>query len=362
MRIDPWGSELAVDLGKLFEEFGLKGIDEGIKKRLGADSRLIARELLIAHRDLELFLAAAEKGKEIAVMSGIKPSGDFHLGSKLTADELIFYQKKFGAKVFYAIADLEAYADNGLSLEESKKNAISNVADLLALGLDAKNAYIYRQSQERRVMAAAHIYGARTTMATLKAIYGERSPALYMSVLLQVGDILLPQHKDFGGPKQVLVPVGLDQDPHMRFARDIAFKEGLMLPASTYHVQMKSLKGETKMSKRDPMGMLTLSDDEETAAKKLKSVFTGGRNTAEEQHKLGGEIQKCVFYEICKYHFIEDEKKLSQMKQECVSGKLLCGECKAKHITEILGWLKTHQAKKKKMMKKAQEIVEAGEK
>jgi len=52
----------------------------------------------------------------------------------------------------YAIADLEAYADNKIPLSESYKIAVSNVMDLLALGLDPKRVYVYRQSEEIQVL------------------------------------------------------------------------------------------------------------------------------------------------------------------------------------------------------------------
>ena len=271
-KIDPWASEQSFDYSKLFEEFGMSKITPDISRKLSF--RLSSAGILFAHRELDLWLRDASEGKPVAAMSGIKPSSEFHLGSKLTADELIFFQKKFKAKVFYAIADLEAYADNGLSLEETHETAVSNVADLLALGLDEKNAHIYKQSQERRVMNMAYLFSRRATPSMLKAIYGERNYSLYFAALTQVGDILLPQHKDFGGPKRVVVPVGVDQDPHIRFARDIAFKEKLVLPGATYHRIMRSLKGESKMSKRDPSSTLLLSDSPETAQKKLMAAFS----------------------------------------------------------------------------------------
>jgi tryptophanyl-tRNA synthetase len=46
-----------------------------------------------------------DKNKPYAVMSGIKPDGSFHLGNKMTADDMVYFQslsKK--AEVFYAIA------------------------------------------------------------------------------------------------------------------------------------------------------------------------------------------------------------------------------------------------------------------
>jgi len=358
-KIDPWASEQSIDYSKLFEEFGMSRMDDSLVRKLSF--RLAERGILFAHRDLDLWLTDAEEGKEVAVMSGIKPSSEFHLGSKLTAEEIIFFQKKFKAKVFYAIADLEAYADNGLTLEETHETAVSNVADLLALGLDEKNAHIYKQSQERRVMQMAYVFSKRATPATLRALYGERNYSLYFAALTQVGDILLPQHKDFGGPKRVIVPVGVDQDPHIRLARDIAFKEKLVLPGATYHLIMRSLKGESKMSKRDPGSTLSLSDPPEVAKKKLSSVFTGGRTTAEEQKRDGGEIAKCVLFDLMRYHFVDDEKTLAKMSADCKSGAVLCGECKARYIKYALDWLSAHQEKKKKMLPKARKLLEDAE-
>ncbi len=355
-KIDPWASEQSFDYSKLFEEFGMSKITPDISRKLSF--RLSSAGILFAHRELDLWLRDASEGKPVAAMSGIKPSSEFHLGSKLTADELIFFQKKFKAKVFYAIADLEAYADNGLSLEETHETAVSNVADLLALGLDEKNAHIYKQSQERRVMNMAYLFSRRATPSMLKAIYGERNYSLYFAALTQVGDILLPQHKDFGGPKRVVVPVGVDQDPHIRFARDIAFKEKLVLPGATYHRIMRSLKGESKMSKRDPSSTLLLSDSPETAQKKLMAAFSGGRSTAEEQRRLGGEIEKDMLYEVMRFHFADDGKILQEMRLDMETGRLLTGEYKQKYVPVIINWLKSHQEKKRKLLDKARKILE----
>ncbi len=356
---NPWGSELP-EYGKLFSEFGMSRLEGPKFESLMPKHRLFRRGLIFAHRDLDKFVDANRQKKQIAVMSGIKPSSEFHLGSKMTAEELIFFQKEFGAKVFYCIADLEANADNGISLEESHNTAVSNVADLLALGLDAKNAYIYKQSQERRVTNMAFVLAKRVTPATLRAIYGEREMALYMSALIQVGDILLPQHEEFGGQKQVLVPIGADQDPHIRLTRDIAVKLGLIPPAATYHKFMRALNGEEKMSKRDPMGVLNLSDTIEVAKKKIMGTFTGGRTTAEEQKRLGGMIDKCVIYDLAVFHFLEKDEELLEMKRRCLKGEILCGADKSWLWERIEAYLVKHQGKREKMLPKAEKILEGG--
>ncbi|MCX8196758.1 MAG: tryptophan--tRNA ligase [Candidatus Micrarchaeota archaeon] len=354
-KIDPWSSTQAFDYLRLFEQFGLSHISDELSAK--ANFHLIRRQVIFAHRDFDLWLKDALEGKPVAVMSGIKPSSEFHLGSKLTADEMIFFQKKFGAHVFYSIADLEAFADNNLSLEESFSFAVSNLADFLALGLDPKKSFVYLQSQEKRVMNMAYIFSKRATPALLTALYGQRNYSLYFAALTQVGDILLPQHRDFGGPKRTLVPVGIDQDPHIRFARDIAFKEKLLAPSAIYHKLMRGLRGEAKMSKRDASSVLSLSDSQEEAKRKLASTLTGGRATAEEQRKLGGQIENCVFYEIMRYHFLLDEHELEKMRQDCVSGAVLCGDCKACYSKKVLEWLAKHQEKKKKMLPLAKKLL-----
>jgi len=362
-KIDPWGNELLADYAKLFTEFGMKYVDEPILEKIKGKNRLFRRGIVFAHRDFDKFLAAHAKKEPVAAMSGIKPSSEFHFGSKLTAEELVFLQKEFGAKVFYAVANLEAYADNGLSLEESRKNAINNVADLLALGLDPGNAYIYEQSEQKSVMNLAYLFARRTTTATLQALYGDRNIGLYFSTLTQAGDILLPQMREFGGPKEVVVPVGIDQDPHIRLTRDLAAKfhgeYGFRLPGATYHKFMRSLNGEWKMSKRDPMSMLSMGDEPELAYKKVMNALTGGRATLEEQRKLGGEIEKCVIFELYTFHFEEDDKKLKERYKACTTGKLLCGECKSECAKRARDYLKAHQEKRRKLVPKAKELLES---
>lgn len=363
MIIDPWSSEL-VSNSKLFEEFGMQKLEQVLLERIkklskaGAEELwLLDRGLLFGHRGLDLFASAVEKGEQVAVLSGIKPSNEFHLGSKLTAEELIMFQKAFRAKAFYAIADLEAIADNKLDKKQTEQYAVSNVADLLALGLDEKNAVIYRQSERVEVLKTGFIASTKVTNSMLRAIYGEKEIALYLSALIQIGDILLPQEELFGGKKHVLVPVGADQDPHIRLARDVATKLGLVQPSATYHSFTRALDGQKKMSKRNPESVLSMGESGQSLKKKLGNVFTGGRNTADEQRKLGGEIGKCVFYELCRAHFLKDGKQLEEMKEDCVSGKNLCGECKAKYGKVIVDFFDSHNQKKQKQMEKAKRIV-----
>lgn len=364
--MDPWSITDIEDYSKLFNLFGIEPIDQ-ILERIPSPNRYFRRKIIFGHRDLEKILNAIENDQEFAVMSGIKPTGDFHLGTKMTAEEIIYFQnlsKK--AKAFYCIADIEAYADNGIPLEESFKIAIGNVADLLALGLDPKKAYIYRQSSEIKVLSMAMIFSRGVTYNMMEAIYGKKPFGLYFSALVQAADILLPQLKEFGGPKPVIVPVGADQDPHIRLTRDLANKYkkqfNFILPGATYHKLIRSLTGKSKMSKRDPMSYILLTDDPEYAKVKVMNCLTGGRESIEKQKVLGGEPEKCVAYELAMFHFIDDDKKVKEIYEECINGKRLCGDCKKEISEYVMKFLKEHQEKRNRLIDKAIELLKKTEK
>lgn len=360
--IDPFGTTVVEDYERLYEEFGIKPF-KSLVNQMPNPSAAMRRGVIFGHRDFERIFETMKSKDEFAVMSGIKPTGEFHLGTLQTAREVIYFQS-LGATAFYCIADVEAYEDNRIPFERSQKYAVGNVADLLALGFDPKKGYIYQQSKETRVKDLAIIFGRGVTLATMKAIYGERHMGLYLSALIQAGDILLPQLKDFGGPKPTVVPVGIDQDPHLRLTRDLAFKfrrrYNFIPPSSTYHKLIKSLDGSPKMSKRDPMSYFTLEEKPEVIAKKIANAFTGGRPTAEEQRRLGANPDICPIYDLYLFHFFEQDQDVTKLyNHECKSGKILCGEDKQRLIKRVADFVEDHQRKRRKYIDKAQQILES---
>jgi len=322
----------------------------------------LSRGIDFGQRDLVRVLDAIDKNKPYAVMSGIKPDGSFHLGNKMTADDMVYFQslsKK--ATVFYAIADVEAYADNGLSFKDTSKIAIKNVADILALGLDPERAVAYKQSEEMRVMRMSAIFSRSVTNNMLRAIYGERQIGLYLSALVQAGDILMPQLTDLGGPKPVLVPVGADQDPHIRLARDLAAKHseefGFVPPSAVYHRLELALTGGYKMSKRVAESGFTLDDTPTEASKRVLSAFTGGRATVEEQRRLGGRADICPVYDLYRFHFAINDEHSQRVYRECVDGTRMCGECKQEAAGLVKRFLEDHHRRREALMNDAKELL-----
>ena len=360
-RLDPWGTSTVKDYSRLRSEFGIEPVTP-LLPRFKRPSPHLSRGIDFGQRDLGRILDAVDNNKPYAVMSGIKPTGDFHLGTKMTADDMVYFQSlsKKGT-VFYAVADVEAYADNGLAFEETSKIATRNVADILALGLDPDRAVVYLQSEELKVMRLGTVFSKGVTNNMLRAIYGERQIGLYMAALFQAGDILMPQLPELGGPRPVLVPVGADQDPHIRLARDLAarYREeyGFIPPSSVYHRLMLSLSGSDKMSKRTEGSLLKLDDQPKEAALKISTAFTGGRDTVEEQRRLGGRPDICPVFDLYRFHFAKDDEHVQRVHEECAHGIRLCGGCKQEANSLVKAFLDDHRKKRDSLMKEATELL-----
>ena len=350
--IDPWAS-FSLDYDKLVNQFGIGKISD-IVSDIKNPQRLMRRGVIFGHREFNEVNDLINQDKEFAVVSGMMPSGQMHIGHKMVVDQLKWYQDK-GAMLSLPIADLEAYAARDMSFEKGREIAVEEyLTNWIALGLDLEkdNVNVYLQSQNKELQDLAFKAANKTNFSQLKAIYGftpSTSIAHVQAPLMQVADILLPQIEEFGGPKKVVVPVGIDQDPHIRLTRDIAHRLndelGFLSPASTYHRFLTGLTGD-KMSSSKPATAIYLNDDTKDAVKKVKSAKTGGRESLKEQQELGGEVDKCVIYELLVYHFIDDDEELEKIRQECLDGTLRCGDCKmrtAELLEEFFDDLKEKQ-------------------
>ena len=408
MRVTPWEVEGVVDYDKLIKEFGIQPFSE-ILEKVPNPNWLMRRGVIFGHRDYERIVDAIVNRKPWAVMSGFMPSGMPHFGHKMTMDEIIWHQS-MGGHAFVALADMEAHAVRGLSWEKTREIGFLYIRSIVALGLKPDNAVIYFQSASRHVKDLAFELSAEVNWSELKAIYGfnpETTLARMFVTSVQAADILHPQLKDFGGPKPVVVPVGADQDPHLRLTRDLASRVSIFSferidggvrvrsrkgseylkklnrlgfdckvyeehidffgnpeeiedkvrkievelggfafipPSSTYHRFTTGLTGG-KMSSSKPESYISLLDKPEEGAKKVMRALTGGRVSAEEQRRLGGEPEKCTVFELFTFHLILDDKELEEIKRDCKEGRLLCGQCKKRASELVKNFLKEHQEK-----------------
>jgi tryptophanyl-tRNA synthetase len=357
-RIDPWGSQSIDDYGKLRREFGIKGFRPLLSK-IPEPHMLMTRGVVFGHRDFERIARSMKERKEFVMLTGLMPSGKFHIGHRMVAEQIIYYQMH-GARTMICVADIEAYNMRKASMKELRKTAIEEyLINYIALGLKPRNCDFYFQSNRSRNGEKAGAYyrlagmvARKTTMNEMGAIYGEMTPGKIMSVMTQVSDILHPQLPEFGGPKPVVVPVGVDQDPHLRLTRDLAARFqsefDFILPSSTYHEFMPGLKGG-KMSSSDPYSYIALTDDPKTVKYKImKHAFSGGRGSVEEHRKLGGNPEVDVAYRMLYMMFEPDDRKIKKIHDDYRSGKMLTGELKQITIEKVNSFLEKHREKREK--------------
>lgn len=332
VTIDPWGKALVEDYARLIKEFGMQEFDP---KMFPEPNLQMRRGIDFGGQDLEHIARAIKEKRPFYCLSGIMPSSEkIHLGTETVVQNIRYFQDH-GAKTYILIADVESQATRGVSLEEGKRRALEfHIPAYIALGMDIEKTYFYLQSENKTVSNIAAIASQKITENEFRAIYGSVHPSKVMSAFTQMGDILYPQYTE---KMPGVIPVGIDQAPHIRMVRDVARRlkadYGFFLPSAIYGKYTNALDGSFKMSKSSAENAkLEIPEkDIDAIEKKINKALTGGRATKEEQRAKGGEIEKCMAYEYCKNHFIKDDKVLKQMHDECVGGKNLCGECKAKY-------------------------------
>ncbi|MBU1939890.1 tryptophan--tRNA ligase, partial [Candidatus Micrarchaeota archaeon] len=218
-QIDPWGAVLIEDYSRLIKDFGLEQFDAKALREFPRPNAQMRRGVAFAGQGLAEIASAIKHKKPFYVLTGIMPSSEkLHFGNRLVIENVKYFQER-GAHTFVLVADLEAAATRGITLEEAKKRAMNfHIPAYIAMGLDPKRTTFYFQSENSDVRNLAYLFSAKVTKNEFEAIYGSTVPNKVFSALTQVGDILYPQMKE---RMPGIIPVGADQSPHIRFSRDL---------------------------------------------------------------------------------------------------------------------------------------------
>ncbi len=343
---------LVDDNAKLVEQFNAKHMST---VHNAPDFYTFKRGLMYSHRDFDLFMKRLESGEQSAIVTGVNASGTLHLAHKPVFDTAIYFQKMHDVKVIIPISDDESYVSKKAENQEiALRNALALTKDLLAIGLDPKKTYvvidqIYTNIYNLAIKASRHM-----TMSEIKAIYGyknEENIGLHFYPAVQSAHVMLPE--EIFGIKNTLVPIGPDEDTHLRAARDIAARMGYAKPA-VIHVRFLPGLDAEKMSK-SRNNSIFFHDDPKAAAKKIMGAFSGGRATVEEHRKFGGDPDVDVSYTFLKYFYL-NEKEAKKIHASYKSGEMLSGEMKAmlkdKVVEELMEFQKRLLAIKKSDVEK----------
>lgn len=221
------------------------------------------------------------------IVSGVQPTGNFHLGNYLGAlKNWVSVQKDTAC--YFCVVDLHA-----LTIPQDpkllKQSVYNMVATYIAAGIDPENATIFIQSHIPGHAELAWLLGCLTPLGWLNRMtqFKEKSAkvkdmanlGLYAYPVLMAADILL-YHATH-------VPVGADQKQHLELTRDIAavfnrhyataffsLPEPMILGPATRVMSLRD--GASKMSKSDPqeLSRIHLTDTPDQIALKIRKAKT----------------------------------------------------------------------------------------
>ncbi len=264
------------------------------------------------------------------LVSGVKPTGDLHIGNYFGAMRQIVELTKEGKyHPFIFVADYHAL-NTMQDAEEMRRRTRELAMAYIAVGLDPKRVVLFKQSDVPAHTELAWIFDTITTMPYLMRAHAykdaeqknkEISIGTFNYPMLMAADILLYD--------AAIVPVGADQKQHIEYARDTAEKfnrvyktEVFKLPEPYIMPDVAVVPGTDgqKMSK-SYNNVIPLFGTRDELAKSVMSIVTDSSGARPENvyaiHKLvrGEQELKAIYaehagnYKVLKEMLIEDLDK-----------------------------------------------------
>jgi len=267
--------------------------------------------------------------ERIRILSGMRPTGRFHLGNYLgAAKNWVSLQNEYDC--YYFVADYHA-----LTTEPDGHTVESKVfdltADLLAVGIDPKRSVLYLQSQVPEVAELSLMLSMVTPLSWVMRTPAFKEKAKQHPDNVNLGLLSYPilQGADILIVKGVGVPVGKDQLAHVELVREVArrfnriytpvFPEPRVL--LTDSPLIKGTDGKQRMSKTVG-NVVGVTDDPDVIRKQVRSMVTDVKRTYMTQPGHPRSCNVCSFYKF----FFDDWQHYWDL---CRKAKIGCGEKKS---------------------------------
>ena len=303
------------------------------------------------------------------IFSGVRPTGELHIGNYLGAiKQWLELQEK--NECVFCIVDLHGIT-TPYEPKELQKNILDVAITYLAAGLNPEKCIFFVQSQVKEHSELAWLLGTITPLAELQRMTQFKEKAkkhkeyinagLLNYPILMAADILLYQTD--------LVPVGKDQEQHVELARTIArkFNQSFGQTFKTPEVLLPKIGAKImslqnpkkKMSKTDdPRGCLGLFDEPEEIQKKIMSAVTDtGKVIKYDQEKKPGISNLLTIYSLF------SEKSIKEIEKK-FKGKGYA-EFKKSLAELLINSLEPFRRKRKELLQRevyVREILEQGKK
>lgn len=269
----------------------------------------------------------AKKGR---VFSGARPTGRQHLGNYLGAiQNYVALQADY--ECVYCIVDLHALT----TLEQTddlKAYTREMVLDWLAAGIDpALGTIVFVQSHVPMVTELHWILSTITSLGKLTDLptFKEKVRQQPHNVNYALPGYAVLMAADIALYKTDVVPVGVDQESHLEFTREIVrtfnhrFKPVLVEPQMklTEYPKILGIDGENKMSKSLDNHIELAATPEETQQRVMMMVTDPQRT----HRNIPGRPEVCNVYSL---HRVFSPGQVDQIYTDCTTAGIGCVDCK----------------------------------
>ncbi len=278
------------------------------------------------------------------VFSAMRPTGRLHIGHYFGALQN-WVRMQDTMDCFFGVADWHALTTNFEDPANIKENTRQLVIDMLSVGVDMNKATMLIQSHN---LAHAELYlllGMITPVSWL-----ERTPS-YKELQSELTGKDLSNYGFLGYPVLMtadiilydadLVPVGVDQVPHVELSREIVRRFHALYNAEVFVEPQPMLTKVPKLLGLDGRKMsksynnsIYLSEDPAEVDKKIRRMVT---DTNRVKRTDPGNPDVCPVYDYHKVFSTDAEK--SEIWEGCTSAGMGCIDCKKiliKHIQDFL--------------------------
>jgi tryptophanyl-tRNA synthetase len=277
----------------------------------------------------------AKKGR---VFSGARPTGRQHLGNYLGAiKNYVSMQDDYDC--VYCIVDVHALTTVETT-EDLKLNTFEMALDWLAAGIHPEESILFVQSHVPEVMEL-HTYlsmvtqlGKLTDLPTFKEKIRQQPENINYGLVgypvLMTADIVLY--------KTDVVPVGIDQAPHIEFAREIVrsfnyrYNTKALIEPQVKHTEVLKvlgIDGKDKMSKSLNNHIELAATPQETT-KRVKEMVT---DPARMKRTDPGNPEVCNVFTMHKIFSATDEVEM--INTECRRAGIGCVDCKLRFANNL---------------------------
>ncbi|MBI5440588.1 MAG: tryptophan--tRNA ligase [Deltaproteobacteria bacterium] len=291
------------------------------------------------------------------ILSGIQPSGSFHIGNYFgMMRKMIEHQET--ADLFCFIANYHAMTSlsEGPALAQGTFDA---AVTFLALGLDPAKSTFWVQSDLPEVQELTWILSTLAPMGLLERCHSYKDKVargiaanhgLFAYPVLMAADILLFQSH--------VVPVGRDQKQHLEVARDLAIKfnftygDTFIVPEAEIDDEVAVVPGVDgqKMSKSYGNAIYIFTD-RPTLKKAVMSIVTDA--TPVEATK---DPDKCNLFAI--YKLFLDKAAREALRDRYLAGGLKYSDVKKELIEAIWTYFEPHRRRREELLARRDDVLD----